>query len=71
MKNLERGDLVVPRNGELAGKVVEVIDIINHTIIAATMDKVIVERNDGVILIVPYNYSVSGLYQMFDVKRYC
>lgn len=66
-KNLKTGDLVRPRRGELAGKTVEVIDIINNTIVAVTIDEVTVKRNDGVKLIFPYGYEVKDLYQMFSI----
>lgn len=66
-EQLRTGDLVRPIRGELHGKRVEVIDIVKNQIIAATIDEITVERSDGVKLTFPYGYTVSGLYQMFDL----
>ena len=66
-EKLRTGDLVRPRKGELHGKRVEVIDIIKHQIVATTIDEITIERSDGVKLIFPYGYKVSGLFQMFEL----
>lgn len=66
--NLRTGDIVIPRKGELKGIRLEVIDMVKHTIIASTIEEVAVERNDGVKLIFPYWYTISGLYQTFSIR---